>query len=55
MVDSLTSRQARHVIEVVGSSGTPPEWGFQFFSTGLDGYLRVIEEDYLRSFLREGG
>jgi hypothetical protein len=55
MVDTLTSRQARHVIEVVGSSGTPPEWGFQFFSTGLDGYLRVIEEDYLRSFLREGG
>jgi hypothetical protein len=55
MIESLTTRQARHVIEVVGSSGTPPEWGFQFFSAGLDGYLRVIEEDYLRTFVREGG
>ena len=55
MLDTLTARQARHVIEVVGSTGTPPEWGFQFFSAGLDGYLRVIEEDYLRSFVKEGG
>lgn len=55
MIEGLTARQARHVIEVVGSSGTPPEWGFQFFSAGLDGYLKVIEEDYLRSFIREGG
>ena len=55
MLDSLTARQARHVIEVVGSSGTPPEWGFQFFSAGLEGYLKVLEEDYLRSFIREGG
>jgi len=55
MVDNLTARQARHIIEVVGSSGTPPEWGFQFFSSGLDGYLKVIEDDYLKSFVREGG
>jgi hypothetical protein len=55
VTDSLTARQARHVIEVVGSSGTPPEWGFQFFSAGLDGYLRVLEDDYLKSFIREGG
>lgn len=43
------------MIEVVGSSGIPPEWGFQFFSAGLDTYLRVIEEDYLRSLIRDGG
>lgn len=55
MIEALTARQARHVIEVVGSTGTPPEWGFQFFSAGLDGYLRVIEDDYLRSFIRDGG
>lgn len=55
MIQALTTRQARHVIEVVGSSGTPPEWGFQFFSAGLDGYLKVIEEDYLRSFVKDGG
>jgi len=55
VIESLTAKQARHVIEVVGSSGTPPEWGFQFFSAGLDGYLKVIEEDYLRSFIKDGG
>ena len=55
MISTLTTRQARHVIEVVGSSGTPPEWGFQFFSAGLDPFLRVIEEDYLRSFVKDGG
>jgi len=55
MVDKLTARQARHIIEVVGASGTPPEWGFQFFSAGLDGYLKVIEDDYLGNFIHEGG
>jgi len=55
MVDKLTARQARHIIEVVGASGTPPEWGFQFFSAGLDGYLKVIEDDYLKSFIQDGG
>lgn len=55
MIQALTARQARHVIEVVGSSGTPPEWGFQFFSAGLDGYLKVVEEDYLRTFVKDGG
>ncbi len=55
MVEKLTARQARHIIEVVGASGTPPEWGFQFFSAGLDGYLKVIEDDYLKSFIHEGG
>lgn len=55
MIDTLTSRQARHIIEVVGSTGTPPEWGFQFFSAGLDDTLRVLEEDYFRTFLRDGG
>lgn len=55
MIEGLTRRQARKVIEVVGSSGQPPEWGFQFFSAGLDPYLKVLEEDYLKSLVREGG
>ncbi len=55
MIEGLTRRQARKVIEVVGSAGQPPEWGFQFFSAGLDPYLKVLEEDYLKSLVREGG
>jgi len=35
--------------------GIPPEYGFQFFTVGLEPYLSVIERDYLSSFIREGG
>jgi len=55
MSEGLTRKRARHIIEVVGSSGTPPEWGFQFFTAGLDPFLQVLEEDYLRTFIQDGG
>ena len=55
MIEGLTRKRARHIIEVVGSSGTPPEWGFQFFSAGLDPFLQVLDEDYLKSFIHDGG
>lgn len=54
-MEQLTQRLARKIIEVVGSSGQPPEWGFQYFSAGLAPYLNVIEGDYLRSQILEGG
>ena len=46
---------ARKIIEAVGSSGTPPEFGFQYFTAGLDVYLDVIYEDYLSSYIKHGG
>lgn len=51
----LTRNIARQIIETVGSSGSPPEWGFQFFTAGLDWYLNILEEDYLKSFIKDGG
>ena len=51
----LTQNIARQIIERVGSSGCPPEWGFQFFTAGLDWYLEILEEDYLKTFIKEGG
>lgn len=51
----LTQTIARQIIERVGSSGSPPEWGFQFFTAGLDWYLKILEEDYLKTFIKEGG
>jgi len=53
--DSLSQDVARHIIETVGGHGTPPEWGFQFFTSGLDDYLQVIEDDYLRTYVARGG
>ena len=54
-MSELSPFAARRIIETVGSSGTPPEWGFQFFTAGIDPYLEVLDEDYLSEFLVEGG
>lgn len=51
----ITQPIARQIIERVGSSGCPPEWGFQFFTAGLDWYMKILEEDYLKTFIKEGG
>ncbi|HXG41127.1 MAG TPA: BREX system ATP-binding domain-containing protein [Dehalococcoidia bacterium] len=54
-METLTREVARSIIEFVGSSGTPPEYGFQFFTAGLDEYLDPIEAEYLSSFVKDGG
>lgn len=46
---------ARSVIESVGASGTPPETGLKHFSVGLDPYLNAIRDEYLKTFIKEGG
>jgi len=51
----LDAATARKIIEVVGSQGNPPEYGFQYFTAGLDPYLNAIKEEYLESYIREGG
>jgi len=51
----LDSNIARRIIEIVGGQGTPPEYGFQFFTAGLDIYLNTIDEEYLGSFIKDGG
>lgn len=51
----LSPGQARMIIENVGNSGTPPEWGVQFFTVGLDPYLKIIQEEYLKTFIKEEG
>jgi hypothetical protein len=54
-IDDLQPDVARQIIETVGGHGTPPEWGFQYFTSGLDEYLQVIEDDYLRTYVARGG
>lgn len=46
---------ARKILETISNSGTPPEYGFQFFSVGLETYLDVIKEEYLDDFVKDGG
>ncbi len=54
-MNELTQKQARIIIESVASNGTPPEYGIEFFTAGLDDYLSVIEQDYLDSYIADGG
>jgi hypothetical protein len=43
---------ARAIINKLGSTGTPPEFGIEAFTVGLDRYLKVIEDEYLNGILK---
>lgn len=53
--NDLSVDVARRIIDRVGGSGQPPEYGFQYFTAGLEPYLSVIDEEYLGSFIKQGG
>ncbi len=48
----LDPRLAKAIMHKLGSFGTPPEFGIEHFSVGVDNYMRVIEEEYLRGILK---
>jgi hypothetical protein len=48
----LDPRLAKAIIHKLGSFGTPPEFGIEYFSVGVEQYLRVIEDDYLKDILK---
>ena len=53
-MNNLTQKVAKRIIENVGA-GQPPEYGFQFYTVGLDPYIDSIEEEYFKTFIKEGG
>lgn len=52
---SLSRPLARHIIEVLGSSGTPPSRGVQYFNVGNQSLLNALDQYYLSSYLQDGG
>lgn len=46
---------ARQIIEIVGNSGQPPQYGYQFFNAGPDIFLRILEKEYLADHIKDGG
>ncbi|MBA3531943.1 MAG: DUF2791 family P-loop domain-containing protein, partial [Ardenticatenales bacterium] len=52
---TLTRPLARHIIEVLGSSGTPPARGVQYFNVGNLSLLEALDEYYFSSYLQDGG
>ena len=45
-------RLAKAIIHKLGSFGTPPEFGTEHFTVGLEPYLEVIENEYLKDMLK---
>jgi len=45
---------ARAIVSKLGATGTPPEFGIEAFTVGLERYLRVMEEEYLDGILKHG-
>lgn len=52
---TLTRPLARQIIEVLGSSGTPPLRGVHYFNVGNHSILQALDEFYLSSYLQDGG
>ncbi len=42
---------AKAIIHKLGSFGTPPEFGLEQFSVGLDALVEVLEQEYLKDLL----
>jgi hypothetical protein len=43
---------AKAIVNKLGSTGTPPEFGIEAFTVGLNTFLKVIEEEYLDGILK---
>jgi hypothetical protein len=43
---------ARAIVNKLGSTGTPPEFGIEAFTVGLEPLLKVIEDEYLDGILK---
>ncbi|MYC94093.1 MAG: hypothetical protein F4X14_03905 [Caldilineaceae bacterium SB0661_bin_32] len=52
---SLSPSLARHIIENLGTSGTPPARGVQHFNVGNRSLLDALDEYYFSSYLQNGG
>lgn len=48
----LNPKIAKVIIHKLGSSGTPPEIGVEYFNVGLEPYIKVIENEYLEDILK---
>jgi hypothetical protein len=45
---------AKKIVAILGSSGTPPEFGVQYFTVGLERYLKTLEKEYLDGVVKAG-
>ncbi len=46
MAHQIDQTLARIMINTIGGYGTPPEFGIEYYTVGLEPYLKVLEDDY---------
>jgi hypothetical protein len=51
-MDHMDRQLARAIVNKLGSTGTPPEFGIEHFTVGLEPYLKVVEDEYLNGILK---
>jgi hypothetical protein len=49
---SIDQKLAKAIIHKLGSFGTPPEFGIEYFSVGVEPYLEVIVNEYFKDMLK---
>ncbi|MDQ3459296.1 MAG: ATP-binding protein [Deinococcota bacterium] len=52
---TLSQPLARHIVETLGASGTPPARGVQHFNVGNRSLIEALDAFYLSSYLQDGG
>jgi len=55
MTRELNQLDAMRIIRTVGAAGQPPPWGAQYFTDGFEDVLKLLEEDYFSTYLKQGG
>jgi hypothetical protein len=51
-MSTIDAAVAKAIIHKLGSFGTPPEFGIEYFSVGLEPYCTVIEHEYFEDILK---
>lgn len=54
-IDSLSQQEAKRIVRDIGASGLPPSKGVAYYNVGNDSLLQVLEEEYFKDFLVDGG
>lgn len=54
-IEELDPLAARNITQVVGTAGIPPLYGYHLYTVGWEDSLSVLEEEYLASYIQQGG